>query len=294
MNRHTLYIIIAGVLWGAIALFVNPLSALGLSSMQIVALRVTFSAVILSSYTLIKDRTLFKIDPKDIIFFIGTGVFSIVLFNYFYFEAINIMGSVAIPALLLYTAPIFVMIMSAIFFRDKITLKKVLCLLITIAGLVFITGALTGGTPVSIYALLVGIGSGFCYALYSIFSKPLIKKYNPLTITTYTFLIAALVAIPISGIAQNTQIAFLPDSILLSFGLAVVCTISPFILYTSGLKKVSPSKASILATIEPFIAALFGFFVFKESMTIEKIAGMVLIFASIFLINIKTTSKRVD
>lgn len=97
----------AGILWGIIAIFISLLKDLGFNSLQCVAIRVFFSALCLVIYL-----SILKIEFKDIIYFLGTGILSIIFFNYCYFEAIEVIGGVAIPALLLYMAPIFVMIMS--------------------------------------------------------------------------------------------------------------------------------------------------------------------------------------
>lgn len=131
----------AGVLWGIIAIFISLLKEIGFNSLQCVAIRVFFSAICLIIYLSIFDRSKLKIEFRDIIYFLGTGIFSIIFFNYCYFEAIEVIGGVAVPALLLYMAPIFVMIMSFFFFHEKLNKRKVLALFITIIGLCFITGA---------------------------------------------------------------------------------------------------------------------------------------------------------
>lgn len=152
--------------------------------MQCVAIRVFFSALCLVIYLSIFDRSKLKIEFKDIIYFLGTGILSIIFFNYCYFEAIEVIGGVAIPVLLLYMAPIFVMIMSFFFFHEKLNKRKVLALFITIIGLCFITGAFSQEVTLSGKAILLGLGAGFGYALYSIFSKMIIDKYEAVTIIT--------------------------------------------------------------------------------------------------------------
>ena len=155
----------AGILWGIIAIFISLLKDLGFNSLQCVAIRVFFSALCLVIYLSIFDRSKLKIEFRDIIYFLGTGIFSIIFFNYCYFEAIEVIGGVAIPALLLYMAPIFVMIMSFFFFHEKLNKRKVLALFITIIGLCFITGAFSQEVTLSGKAILLGLGAGFGYAL---------------------------------------------------------------------------------------------------------------------------------
>lgn len=283
----------AGTLWGIISIFVNQLRIIGFNSMQVVSIRVLFSALVLVFYLLIKDRQQLKIKLKDIPLFIGTGVGSIIFFNYCYFEAIDIIGGASIPALLLYTAPIFVMILSVILFKEKITKKKLISLVMTFLGLALVTGAFSSSDKISIFALLLGLGSGLGYALYSIFGKFLVDKYSAITITTYTFVIATIFSVPFSEIVQNLDLLISPKGILSALALAVVSTVLPFLLYTKGLYGMEAGKASILATVEPFVATIVGVLFFKETMTSFKIIGMLLVLLAIIILNVnkKSTDK---
>lgn len=291
--KNALYIIVAGTLWGIISIFVNQLRIIGFNSMQVVSIRVLFSALVLVFYLLIKDRQQLKIKLKDIPLFIGTGVGSIIFFNYCYFEAIDIIGGASIPALLLYTAPIFVMILSVILFKEKITKKKLISLVMTFLGLALVTGAFSSSDKISIFALLLGLGSGLGYALYSIFGKFLVDKYSAITITTYTFVVATIFSVPFSGIVQNFDLLISPKGILSALALAVVSTVLPFLLYTKGLYGMEAGKASILATVEPFVATIVGVLFFKETMTSFKIIGMILVLLAIIILNVnkKSTDK---
>lgn len=291
--KNALYIIVAGTLWGIISIFVNQLRIIGFNSMQVVSIRVLFSALVLVFYLLIKDRQQLKIKLKDIPLFIGTGVGSIIFFNYCYFEAIDIIGGASIPALLLYTAPIFVMILSVILFKEKITKKKLISLVMTFLGLALVTGAFSSSDKISIFALLLGLGSGLGYALYSIFGKFLVDKYSAITITTYTFVVATIFSVPFSGIVQNFDLLISLKGILSALALAVVSTVLPFLLYTKGLYGMEAGKASILATVEPFVATIVGVLFFKETMTSFKIIGMLLVLLAIIILNVnkKSTDK---
>lgn len=290
--RHTIYVIVAGCLWGIISIFVNCLKSMGFHSLQCVAIRTFFAAVILFFYLFVTDKRKLRIAWKDIKYFIGTGICSIVLFNYCYFEAIEQIGGAAVPALLLYTAPIFVMFLSAIFFGEKITRKKVAALLLTLAGLGLVTGAFTGGENISISALLLGLGSGFGYALYSIFGKLVVKKYDAVTITFYTFVVAAFGVVPMSGVVPKIALFWDLKCMIAILGLAGFSTVLPFLLYTKGLRGMEAGRASILATIEPFVAAMVGVLLFGEVFTLPKSIGMLFILASIVSMNLEGPSKK--
>lgn len=285
--KNIFYIISAGCLWGIISVFINLLKELGFDSMQCVVIRSFFAMMFLLIYLLVTDKNKLKIQAKDLVYFIGTGMGSIVFFNYCYFQSIERIGGAAVPALLLYTAPVFVMVLSALFFRETITKKKIAALLLTLVGLGFVTGAFSGGERLSPAVLLLGLGSGLGYALYSIFSKFVIEKYDAVTITFYTFLIAALGAIPLSGIVFVVPLLFCTKGIVATIGLAFLCTVLPFLLYTKGLKRIEAGKASILATVEPLVATVVGVVFYKETFTLQKITGIFLVLLAVLVLNLQ-------
>lgn len=283
--KYSVYVILAGILWGVISIFINILSAAGFTSMQCVALRAFFTVLMLFFYILITDRSKFRVRLRDFPCFLGTGILSIVFFNFCYFRCIEIMGSSAVPALLMYTAPVFVMLLSAVFFREKITLRKVIAVIAVIIGLGIVTGAFTGG-GVTAAAMLFGLGAGLGYSLYSIFGKFVVDKYDSVTITFYTFLVASFVSVPASGVVSSA--AYLADFKIITvvLALALISTVLPFLFYTRGLSGMEAGKASILATVEPVTAAIVGAVFFHESFTISKIAGMLIILSAIVYLNI--------
>lgn len=178
-----------------------------------------------------------------------------------------------------------------ILFDEQITLRKFISLIITLAGLVLVTGVFSGNESVSLKVIFTGLGSGFGYALYSIFGKYLLPKYKPVTITAYTFIVAALFSVPFSGLMKSITMLITVKTLVSGTALAAVCTVLPFLLYTKGLEKTDAGKASVLATAEPFVAAIAGAVFFHEEFTPLKMAGMILIFAAIIILNTGSTEK---
>lgn len=291
-----LFIILAGMCWGITGIFTKNLVAEGLSALQIAFLRCAMASVILFAYLAIFDRKKLRIHLKDIWMFIGTGTLSLTMFSICYFSAIPLTG-LSVAAVLMYTAPIFVMIMSAIFFKEKITSKKVLALILAFVGCVFtsgIVGALVSGGGLGelpVTGVLFAVGSGFGYALYSIFGSVAMRKYSALTVSAYTFLVAALSMLPFC-IGNNTFAMLGNGTVALNTSvLAVVSTIMPYALYSLGLKYVEASRASVIAFSEPAMATVAGIVVFGEQVTVWGIAGIVLIFVSILILSLKRPGK---
>ncbi len=287
IKKSYLFIIVAASLWGCIGVFLKILTAVGFTPMQAVALRVIVAAVIYVLFLLITDRKALHIRPRHCLYFVGTGICSLVFFNWCYFNAIT-HSSMAVAAVLLYTAPIFVMLMSAALFQEKITTKKLFALVITFLGCMLVTGLFPlEAKGISLTTLLFGLGSGFGYALYSIFGKFALRDYSSSTVTAYTFLFASLGALPIARLDTVPTLLLRWDTAIGCLGIGVLCCILPYLLYTEGLAHAEPSKASILATVEPLVATLLGILAYHESVTMYKVLGMAAILSAIVLLNWK-------
>ncbi len=288
-NIGPLLIILAGVFWGSMGIFVRKLAESGFSSVQIVAIRVTLAALFFCVLLLIRDRSGFRIALKDLPLFLGLGFGSILFFTVCYFTAINMM-SLSTAAILLYTSPIWIMLMSVLFFREKLTGRKLLALGLAFAGCVLVSGiSVEGITPAG---LLIGLGAGLGYGLYSILGTVALRKYSPYTVTTYTFLFAAAGSWLICGPADMVSKFAAAEnllSLLLFCGLtALVTAVVPFLAYTLGLRTVEASRAGILATVEPLVATVVGILVFSEPLTLLSGLGILLILSAVIILNRKT------
>lgn len=284
-----LLVLTAGTLWGAIGIFVRHYTALGLGSMQIVALRLVLAAVMFSIFILLYNRRLFRIRLRDLWCFLGTGIISLSVFSFFYFKSIEL-SSLSVAAVLLYTAPAFVMLFSLVLFKERLTAAKVISLVCAVLGCAMTTGVIGGNIAVTLSGFLFGLGSGICYALYSIFSRyALDKGYEPFTITLYTFLFAA--ATSLLTIDVHPVVAVLTMSageFFLALLFATVSCVLPYVTYTLGLKYIKSSTASIIATVEPVVATVIGAVVFHEPVAVPfGYIGVALVFLSVVLINIK-------
>ncbi|MBR5181535.1 MAG: EamA family transporter [Clostridiales bacterium] len=281
-------IIIAGLFWGSMGIFVRHLNGLGFTSIQVACVRLVTAGILFSLILLIKDPKGFKIKAKDIPLFLALGLVSILFFTCCYFTAIRLM-TMSTAAILLYTSPIWVMVLSVIFLKEKITSRKIIALVLAFAGCVLVSGF---GGKVTLIGILVGLGSGLGYGLYSIFGTFALKNYQPLTVTCYTFLIAGLgsvfVSNPVDLISKIQAAGSLPKLLGFIPLTAVITAVIPFLLYTLGLNKTTASKAAVLATVEPAAATLFGFFVMKESIGPVAVCGILLVFSAITVLSIRS------
>lgn len=281
-----LLVLASGCMWGCMGLLVRPLNEIGLETMDICFLRgvVTFAVMLVG--LLLFDRKALKVSVKDIWCFIGTGALSVSFFNFCYFQTITL-TSLSVAAVLLYTAPAFVMMMSSFLFREEMTKKKVAALAIAFMGCVLVSGVIGGGGTLNVKGVLVGLGAGFGYALYSIFGRYALQRgYNSLTITFYTFVFATLVTVFMADVSSIINIVETrPGLSIYAAFMILFVTLFPYLCYTKGLSGMENGTASVIASVEPVMATVLGILIYKEKMTFVNAFGMILVLASIVILN---------
>ena len=282
-----LLVILAGVLWGVTSIFVKGLDGFGLNSMEIGVLRTGICTALLFFIILIYRPSLFRIKLRDIWMFIGTGLFSLVFFSICYFKTIVDAGP-SIAVSLLYTSPIWVMLFSAVLFKEKLTAQKIVAIPIAVLGCALTTGIIGTGASLTPQIIITGLLSGIGYALYSVFGIYATEKYNSLTITFYTFLFAFIGFLCFTKPGEIVQKCSADSKvILLAVLIAVISSLLPYIFYTIGLNNMEASVAAVLVAVEPLVGCVIGITVFHDGASLSKIIGIALILGSIVFLNIR-------
>ena len=231
-----------------------------------------------------------RINFRDIWWFLCTGILCILLSSTLYFVSIPLTTS-AIANVLMYTSPIWILIFSIIFFKEKISLPKIISLCLAVLGCTFATGIIASGNlKFSALGTITGILSGLFYGLYSIFGKFVLKKYDSVTVTLYTALFAGLGSIFIINIPQTMCHIVDTSSYIPILLIVALVTIAPYTLYTIGLKHCKATRASIISCVEPMTSAILGTFVLHEPFTVFQLMGIIMILCACFILQIKKDS----
>ena len=291
-NKGALCVLAAAVLWGGIGIFVDNMKRLGVSSLNIVFLRSLFTVLILGVFLAIKSPKDFKISPRDLPLFAGNGLLSVVMFTYCYYKTI-MLSTFSVAAVLMYTAPIFVMIISVLFFREKITFRKLLALAVAFTGCAFVSGIVGTAVKISGAALGFGLLTGFGYSLYTIFGSCLILRgYKTFQIIFFTFLFAVVgSAILLAVTGETNPLTYSYEAWIWAFLMAIFNTILPYFFYTYGLKLTDATTAPIIATVEPVAATVVGLF-YHQRLTFFGALGIALVLSSVIIINTKDKKCR--
>lgn len=288
--------VLSGIFWGSVGVFVRYLKAMEMDSFTIVESRVVVAVAILAVWLLIYDRKLFCIRVKDLWIFCAASLFGMFGINLAYNEAINRI-SLSMAAVLLSLSPVYVLIMAAMFFGEKVTKKKLLCVILAVSGCVLVSGVFeqAAGMRLDSLGILLGAIAGFCYALYSIFSKiAMEREYHGFTITFYCLLVIAVTLIPLTD--WNQIAMFVCERPLQHGGFvlvhALITSALPYILYTVSIQYMEAGKASILAAGEPVAAMIMGVVFFDEKPTIFALLGLAVTLVALTVLSLPERGKE--
>ncbi len=283
-----LMVFAAGTLWGTIGLFVKLLSGIGASTSLTAFMRLFMGFWILVPIMLwTGGLKMFKIDKKGLIHCLMLGILSQALFNYCYNVSIENVG-VATASILLYTAPVFVCIMSMVVFKEIVGKLKIFALVINIVGcFLMVTGGNLSYFKLSAIGIMFGVSAAFLYSLVTIIGKLASDNIHPFTVVFYSFLFGWLMLGIISPPWDSISSVSGPKFWIYSLGYGLIPTVGSYLLYMGGLRKnLELSKVPIIASVETVVATLIGVFAFKEKLNFINIIGIVILLSSIFIMNI--------
>ncbi|NDV18782.1 EamA family transporter [Pseudodesulfovibrio sp. JC047] len=283
-----LYVLSAASMWGLIGLFTQYTLAEGISALEIAFWRAALAWIMFLIHASLTKQV--KVHRTDLPALFGFGFICVTLFYGSYQLAIRDVG-IGLAAVLLYTAPAWVALLSWLVLKEALTTTKMACVVMTILGVACISlgPQLLTGAPfnLNLFGLAAGLLSGFTYALYYIFGKKFLYRYATPTIFVYALPFGAALLFPFVTFADKT-----PQAWLLLIGLALVTSYIAFSLYYAGLKRLDATHASIIATFEPVVAALSAYILFGEHFSIFGSIGSALILVAVFLVILSGSKAR--
>ena len=279
--------IISGICFGSAGIFVRELSE-NMNSTSIISSRVIVAVLLLGAWIAVCHPEYFKIKLKDLWIFVGAGVLGTLGLNTCYNFSINEL-SLSLSAVLIALAPIFVIIFAFFLFHEAITARKVISIILALAGCVLTSGIFENNASMhwTWIGILVGGAGAVFYALYSVFSKVGMKHgYPALTITFYSMVAIAVVLLPFTQWEHITHyIAANPVRNAPFMVMHSLCTaVCPYVFYTVALDHMDAGKASILCSCEPVAAMVFGIFFFGEIPTVLSVAGLLIVLAALAML----------
>jgi drug/metabolite transporter (DMT)-like permease len=281
------FVISAALLWGVSGSAAKFLFQSGMTPFQLVQVRLTLTAAGLLLWLALRHPSLLKIDRSDIGYFAVFGVVGMAGVQFTYLFAISKI-QVAAAILLQYLAPVFIVLHSVVFAREKLSRVNLVALIGATTGCYLVVGAYNLNLlTMNLAGIVSGLMSAVCFAWYSIHGEYGMRRYNPWTVLFYAMAFAALTW----NIAHPPLEGFLhawgAEQWFWMLYIGILGTMVPFGLYLEGISRIRSTRASITAMLEPITAGVLSYVFLNEIMEWPQLMGAVLVIAAVALLQIK-------
>lgn len=232
-----------------------------------------------------------SVEKKDFFRLALCGLFGVAINQLFFFEGLNLTTPIN-AAIIMTVNPVLVIIISALLIGEKITVKKIIGIVLGIIGagaLILNSGSVSFDNDFFIGNILVLINAT-SYAIYLVLVKGLMKKYNPLTVMFFVFLFGLFFVLPFGYQDLNSiNLDSFTNDIYLKILFVVVCTtFIAYLLNAFALKSLNPSIVSIYIYLQPVLASVIAILYNSDTIDYVKIVSSIFIFIAVFLVSIPT------
>ena len=301
-RRGVVIVLCAVAIWSTTPVFIDQLqTAYHLTPLQISIWRALLVTIFLGIYLLVRRPGVFKLQRREIGYYVLYGVVGVSLFNLGFNTSVAINKS-AVATTLMFCAPVFVALGSWWVFHERLKPTQMLAIGVNLLGCVLVgsVSELLAGTAGNTKGLLLGLFSGVCFAVYTLLGRGAArsKRLSPIVILFYTYLFGT-VALMVWGILTQGEHALLVSLDGSGWGLLLILSLGPtlfgYLLFTISLQHLSAPIASIFHTLEPVMTALLALIFLSRTMTLLQWIGLGLIVASVIsmqMVSLVQSRKR--
>lgn len=273
-----IYLIITLCAWGSLYV-VSKFILTKVPTFTVLFFRYLISVIIL--FAILNKRKVSKIEKKDFPY-----IFLIGFIGYFISIAAQFIGTklsnASTASLINSTNPIFIILFAVLILKEKLTLKKIICVILALFGTFIIIH--TGNTNGGFLGILFSICSVISWSFMSVIVKKITQKYDSIQVTSYALFVALIFSAPCSIYEFFTvsNIDLLDLNVVLSLlYIGLICTALSHVLWNKSLSMLEASSCSLFYPIQPMISALLGFLFLNENIDLNFIFGSILIIAGI-------------
>lgn len=271
-----LLIVVSAASFGTLAIFGRYAFENGIDTFTLLFLRFTFAALLMFALLAFRRESLPR--GRPLIQLIGMGAVGYVGQSFCYLTAIKY-ASAGLVALLLYLYPMFVAILSLIFLKEKFSSLKIAALILATVGAGLTANPEGGGWQ----GILLAISAALIYSIYIIVGTGVLKKVSSVQSSAVIFASAGTVY----GALTFINGSHFPSSETgwgIVAGLVLIATVIPVVTFLAGLKRIGPTNASMLSTLEPVVTVILAALLFSEAMRpVMLIGGSLILFSVIIL-----------
>lgn len=274
-----LLIVISAASFGALPIFIRLAYRTGADPTTVLVLRYSIAAVVMVAIMFARKTPLPR--GRILLGLVLMGAVGYVGQSFAYFTALT-MASASLVALLLYLYPAIVTMLSALFFKERLTAAKVGALTLALVGTALTIGP-TGNGRVA--GILLAIAAAVIYSVYILVGSRIIPHASAIGASTTVITAAAVVYIGIVAVRGPT----FPQTFSVwvdIFAIALVSTVLPIVTFLAGLERVGATRASTLSTFEPVMSVMLAILILGETISPLQMLGGALILAAVIVCSV--------
>lgn len=280
------YIFLAALLWAMMGPLVQGALDAGVAAMEIAFWRAAIAGGLFVGHALLLGRL--KLDrKKDLVGIAGFGLVAVTLLFISLHKTIE-HGGISLAIILLYSASAFVVILARVFLKEALTPKKIAAVVMVIAGVSLVSlGGSSSGVEITVTSVSWGMVAALSYSSFYIIGKGFVARYRPVVLLAFLFPVGAIGLLPLADFTPKTTDAWAYIVLL-----AVASTYLSNLVYYTGLKQIEASRAVLIASLEPVMAAALAAWLFGERLGPWGVVGAVLVVAASALTALTRARRR--
>jgi len=279
-QKGVIWVLISAFSFGFLGIFGKFAYRENINLITLLFLRFSFASIIMFLYTKFKNLDL-KLAKKELASVLALGGLCYSSQAFGFFQALHYL-TVGVTTLILYTYPVFVTIIAIYYLKEKITNKTVIALFSALIGVFLVV--YSNGIEVNLKGVVFIMASSLIYSIYITLSKITVRNVDPRVMGVYVMFSAASTFFLIGTATGKIQINLTPKGFLISLLIALIPTIIAIVTFFEGIRLIGSSRASIISTLEPVVAATLGFLLLGEVLSPVQIFGGVMILTSVLIL----------
>lgn len=289
-----LKLFLMAVLWGG-TFIAGRTVAQSIEPFSVAFLRFFIASLVLMLAVIRIEGRLPRVSAAQGLQLVMLGMTGVLAYNFFFFSGLK-MTDASRASIIVASNPIFVALLSALLFKDRLQLRQIIGVVVSVAGaaIVISRGALGDIFVSSNFGLgeIYIFGCVVSWVTYSLIGKTVMKDLSPLVAVAYSAVIGMLALMfPALGEGMLHKLGSYSEYDWLSiFYLGVLATVIGFFWYYQGVQQIGPTKASQFINFVPISAIILASVLLDEAITLSLIAGTVLVIGGVYL----TNSRRRD
>lgn len=289
--KGVIFVLLSAAGFGVMPIFAKFAYQSKVSLTTFLFLRFSMAALFFFSYINYKKIKVTVSRTQLLALFILGGV-CYTLQSTFYFSAVKYITPTLV-ALLLYTYPIFVAILSAIVDKEKLTKPVIISVGVSFSGLILFLGTSFGN--VNLKGVAMGAASGFVYSCYIILGNRVVQKLPSVVSSAYVVLFASLSFLIVKVSSGNFNFQLPVKAWFPLLGIVICSTLVAIFFFFKGLEYIGSTRASIVSMIEPLITGIFAATLFNERLTgYQMLGGIMVLLGAVFIVSGRNHKDEVE